>query len=1256
MADPADDPTRWETPTHAGGSTGSMRRGAPQAPPPNDEVTHLDLTAPPPPPPVAAPEATYWGPSAAGAAAGPTPAEATFWGPGAPGAPPTAPTRSPSAGPAPAEGTFWGPGAPGGRPGAGPAAAWRPPAIGAAAPTPTDATHWAPGAPAPAQGAPPGAPAEATSWGPGGAGPPRGAAPVPVPAEATFWGPGGTTPAGPAPRPPAPADATHWTQHGSPGPAPGAAPADADRTRWEATAAPGRAAAAATGDADRTRWEATAAPGRAPARESAETDRWPEVLPLPGADADLTRMSLAGPGPRPPRPTAPAQTVAPAQPAAAAAAPAEEPAPATPATPDGRRARRALFVVGALAAAGLATWGVVTLGERQATARDVALARAALMAARRAPGGGLDALLAAAAAHREAAAALDRLPPGPREALLREAGGARQQRVDVLQRLVPALLAAGRPGDAIVPAREWLQLAPSGAAHAGLFGALAGVPARRDEARRLALDAAAATADPEVRRASAEALLALHRPEEAAAALAGAQPPDLLLLRARARLLAGAAAEAAADARAAEGADVAGRAIVLARALLGSGGDAAAALAALDDVAPAARRAAWHAVRAAALEAAGRPGEAAAAFAEALAAAGPDERGEVLAERGRVHLRRGRRAEALADLARAPGAAARLDAAVARWCGGGEDAALADALEAVLAAGRAFEASPAVARAARRWQAWRALAGGDHARTLVERADRDPEGLWLAAESARRAEGPAAALALLEADAAAQEATAVDPDLAGLRAGLLLDVGRRDEARALLPRLPGPAAADLERRLLPRHAVADEVAAADGRALAARLGAGRCPLPAPSTSSTGAAALVAALHRLGWLVAPAGDHDDEARRRGARALARAAGLDPAHALAHAGAARLARDEAAAARAIERWPGVVTVRRQRFDRRFVQAARDAVMIEDATVLHAADPAHHDARGVLAVIRAGVGDTAGAWTLLEPVLEADSPHPPLLGLALQVATGRRDAVGEARTQARLAAQREAQASIALLRDEAWGEGDLAGLERRWRDLPRDGEYWSFRAMLALHVSDQREALLAFGRYLLVDRPSPRCFLAVAHSHGWNPLQRQEVVQEGLAEAVRAGPLDAAPLLARAAHLASGAHRAEVGDAAARASLAHAAADQAAAAAALAPCAPGPALLLAWCLIDAGDLVEARAALVVAEAAAGRIDLVSLLRARLAAAQGDAAGAAAALAEMTEDPRAHDSIYRFSSDPAFARVRAAPGLSLPPGWPGD
>ncbi|MBX3471479.1 MAG: hypothetical protein KF878_31890, partial [Planctomycetes bacterium] len=96
MADPADDPTRWETPTHAGGSTGSMRRGAPQAPPPNDEVTHLDLTAPPPPPPVAAPEATYWGPSAAGAAAGPTPAEATFWGPGALGAPPTGPTRSPS--------------------------------------------------------------------------------------------------------------------------------------------------------------------------------------------------------------------------------------------------------------------------------------------------------------------------------------------------------------------------------------------------------------------------------------------------------------------------------------------------------------------------------------------------------------------------------------------------------------------------------------------------------------------------------------------------------------------------------------------------------------------------------------------------------------------------------------------------------------------------------------------------------------------------------------------------------------------------------------------------------------------------------------------------------------------------------------------------------------------------------------------------------------------------------------------------------
>ncbi|MCO5165142.1 MAG: hypothetical protein M9894_02085 [Planctomycetes bacterium] len=418
---------------------------------------------------------------------------------------------------------------------------------------------------------------------------------------------------------------------------------------------------------------------------------------------------------------------------------------------------------------------------------------------------------------------------------------------------------------------------------------------------------------------------------------------------------------------------------------------------------------------------------------------------------------------------------------------------------------------------------------------------------------------------------------------------------------------------------------------------------------------------MAALYRQGRLLVAACERDEAARRRAARALTRAAALDPDHALAHAVAARLLDDRPAAARAIERWPGVTAVRWQRFAARFARGEHED-LLEDAAALHAADPDQEHPRGVLAVLRAGQGDLAGAWAVVAPVVDADSPPPRLLDVALQVATGRRDAVGAEQVRRRIEAMEAARAVAAALRHEVWAAGDLAGLERRWRDLPRDGEYWAFRAELALQASVPRDALVSFGRYLLVASPdapppAPAPFLMVAHSYGFNPLQRREVVEEDLAAAAREAPLDPAPRLALAAYLSSAAHRAEV-DADERAALAQAAAAQAAHAAALdADARPGPSLLLASCLIDAGHLVEARAALDVAEAAEGRrTDLVAFLRARLAAARGDAAAAAAALRELNADPRTRDSVYRFSADPAFTRVRDDARFALPAGWPPD
>jgi serine/threonine-protein kinase len=329
-------------------------------------------------------------------------------------------------------------------------------------------------------------------------------------------------------------------------------------------------------------------------------------------------------------------------------------------------------------------------------------ARATLATARRARGTSIDDLLAAAAAHRVAEEALAHLPAADAQALLAAEDGLTERRREALTRLVPALLAAARSGEAIGHARDLDRVAPSWRARAWLIDALTLVPEHRAEAHRLAQEAAR-TADPDALRAAADALVALHRPLDAARALAPATRPDLVLLRARARLAAGDAAGALADSGAADGADEVERAVVRARAAtaLGRSQEALTALEATRREAGARRE--WHLARAEALGRSDRPGEAQASFATALSLAEtPAARAEVRAARGRLALRRGRFSDARADL---DAAGARLDAAIAAWSAGERDEVFAGALDDLARAVDAFEAPPQDGEAARRWRA-----------------------------------------------------------------------------------------------------------------------------------------------------------------------------------------------------------------------------------------------------------------------------------------------------------------------------------------------------------------------------------------------------------------------------------------------------------------------------------------------------------------------------------------------------------------------
>ncbi|MBX3471480.1 MAG: hypothetical protein KF878_31895 [Planctomycetes bacterium] len=300
----------------------------------------------------------------------------------------------------------------------------------------------------------------------------------------------------------------------------------------------------------------------------------------------------------------------------------------------------------------------------------------------------------------------------------------------------------------------------------------------------------------------------------------------------------------------------------------------------------------------------------------------------------------------------------------------------------------------------------------------------------------------------------------------------------------------------------------------------------------------------------------------------------------------------------------------------------------------------------------------GDLAAAWAVLEPWLERPGAPPVLLAHAVDVARARGEGDLLSRAAARRAAVAAALRKRPSLQHGAWQRGDVGAIDGEpFFDIPRDADYHRFRLEVATHVSRPVDSLLSFGRYLLAsDPPAPATFLARAHSFGWNPQERSAVVRAGLAEARAADPASPVPLAALATHFASARYRLGPGEAewGERHEVSDRAADRALAAAARAPTRPGPLLLAAFALMDAGDLAEAEEHLERAEAAhEERDEVAAFLRARLAALRGDAAGAAAHLARLRRDPQTHQSLYRFKTDPAFDSVRGAREFALPPGW---
>jgi len=413
--------------------------------------------------------------------------------------------------------------------------------------------------------------------------------------------------------------------------------------------------------------------------------------------------------------------------------------------------------------------------------------------------------------------------------------------------------------------------------------------------------------------------------------------------------------------------------------------------------------------------------------------------------------------------------------------------------------------------------------------------------------------------------------------------------------------------------------------------------------PEPATVARG-------LQRQARLRLPGAAKDEALRARCSRLLARAVALEPNDARAQAELAWATRDLTLADRTIERWPDDPHVRRSRLRARLDAGWKRPDVQEDAAWLAERGLAAGLDLLFPASVRADAGDLDGAWALLVPWLDTPGPDARVLELAAIIAQDRGDAAAVERLRARQAVCADVHRRQAQIQNQVFRGGDLAAFDARLRDLPPTELFHRWRLELACQMNDASQALLSLGRYLLaVESPEGRTFLQVAHTHAYRPLQDATIIVADLDAAVAADPASPVGHLARAARLSSAHHRAP--DHVDHAEFAHQAAEHALEGVALEPQRAGPLLLAAFCLVDAGDLALAGEALDSAQAALGReTDFIAFVRARAAAARGDAAGAVAALRRMTYDPCTYHSMYRFDTDPAFQPVLADPAFVVP------
>ncbi|MBL4848963.1 MAG: protein kinase [Planctomycetes bacterium] len=799
----------------------------------------------------------------------------------------------------------------------------------------------------------------------------------------------------------------------------------------------------------------------------------------------------------------------------------------------------------------LAGYGVVV---QQTRAAEEAAAVAAIDAlreanreARRARGGReVAGLIEEVKAHRVLAELASELPAAAREQGAELSAASHKRRPAALRALIEALIKGGEAEQAGPFARELSPLLPEAEGQLLLVDVLSRHYASAAEAYAVITRVRVRGAVPAEARVLAEALLRLARPRQAAEVLA--KSPAFAILRARAWRLSGEPARAAADLRGAKADPKDPLALVIERALVeGELGRPKEALARLTRV-RGANDPRWHEALGALAEQLGQPGSALMAYAQASKLGGRGGRGAQLL------LQQGYRKEALARLG-ATTPADRLDAALARWIGGGPDEPLRAVLEETIRAVEEFGVNPGLAAASATWlsllEASRGPEGYSAALAAVERARKwaPPESLRGASVSLVRAW----ILARLERGEEALEALPSGSEAAAARAALQLEVGLGEVASpSLADQVPLGAAWRARRALL----VAQEGGAKPARLAALsvefrerlslggprRPGAEAAPVSVPIASilKPGARQLLAAR-----LVVEAGrlkvylrhkDRHVATRAKIRLLLDRALGLAPHHVLARLEAIKLG--GSGIGDLLKAYPY------------FDEVLRVRIRLVVAPIRHPAERKQalaelHEVFAALALspkatvldlldcsrVARLVDDNQRAWDLLAGPLK--DPH--------RTRRVYQDALSLARELERpeLEALKAALEEIAdsyrnykeLYAKADVGEADALDteaplfLKRIHRDLPLGQHYYNLLAQTEFGEGAWALGNLTGGRYLAVTTGMHTGGLSMwLYAFGWSKEAPQNLVFDlGAAEAAK-DRLDPAPHLGRALYLAS------------------------------------------------------------------------------------------------------------------------------------